>query len=453
MAHAARKELDVIAKRHKTVDPEDLRRILQGEAPTAPAAAQAAQEIRGLLDNVRSSTSALAGREVGHVEHYLPVQFSGELRQLLDAKRLAKGERRMGGSALAKQRKVFVSGGTFLGETLEGANPQQVLDHAERIASDKLGPDAVELFERNPWKLVDRYIGGAQRYATSKGLEVRLGVNRPLVTGVEDHPQLANQARLLDLEDAGEGHQLELDLRGEADDLYDAADRHALAGDHEAAAHLALEASALHEAADVPPLALEKVQAGLPAVPVTDIAVQALRAIPGDPEWAATALAALERNNAFRDSGWFTKTFDKVTNTWKAYAILSPGFHARNFMGGVFNNALAGVDLGSYSTYAVQAKKFATGGSAAVDEEYRAAFEAMDRFGLRNSSVGRDLADVAESKGGVVTDNALLRASRAGAIRVENALRGTLFLDRVLKGASVEDALDAVARFQFNYTS
>lgn len=447
MAAAARKELDAIAARHKGVDAEDLRRILQGETPKAPVAAQAAAEIRTLLDRVRLSTSALAGREIGHVDSYLPVQFSTDLRKLLDAKRLARGERHLGGSALAKQRKVFVDGGQFLGETLSGDTPQQVLDHAERVAAEKLGPDAVELFERNPWKLVDRYITGAQRYATNRGLERRLGVNRPLLTGVENHPQLANQAKLLDLEDAGD-HQLELALRSEADDLYDAADRHALAGNHDAAAHLALEASALHEAADVPPLPYEEISSGLASVPVTDLAVGALRVIPGDTEWAATALAALERNNAFKDSGWFLKTFDKVTSVWKAYAILSPGFHGRNFLGGVFNNALAGVDLASYSTYAVQAKKFANG---AVDEEYRAAFEAMDRFGLRNSAVGRDLADVAETKGSKVSDNALLRANRAGAVRVENALRGTLFLDQVLKGATVEDALDAVARYHFNY--
>ncbi len=444
MAHAARKNLDDIASRHKDVDPEDLRRILQGEAPAAPAAAQAADELRKLMDGVRSSTSALAGREIGHVESYLPVQFSTDLRKLMDAKRGAAS------GSLVKQRRVFVSGGRFLGETLQGANPQQVLDHAERVASEKLGPGAVELFEKNPWKLIDRYIGGAQRFAASKGLERRLGPDRTLLAGVDTHPQVSNHARLLDLEDAG-GNQAEVALRSEADDLYDAADRHALAGDHEAAAHLSLEAAALHEAADFAPIPLERVTAELPNVPVTDMALAALRVIPGDPDWVATALLALERNSAFRDSGWFTKTFDKVTNTWKAYAILSPGFHSRNFMGGVFNNALAGVDVGAYGLYAAQAKKLAHGGIAAVDEEYRAAFEAMERFGLRNSSVGRDLADVAETGGGRISDNALLRANRAGAVRVENALRGTLFLDQTLKGASVEDALDAVARYHFNY--
>ena len=39
----------------------------------------------------------------------------------------------------------------------------------------------------------------------------------------------------------------------------------------------------------------------------------------------------------------FLKYFDGVTNWWKSQAILRPGFHARNYMGGVINNWIGAV--------------------------------------------------------------------------------------------------------------
>ena len=39
-----------------------------------------------------------------------------------------------------------------------------------------------------------------------------------------------------------------------------------------------------------------------------------------------------------KERGVFLKAFDKMTAIFKSYAILTPGFHVRNYIGGAFNN-------------------------------------------------------------------------------------------------------------------
>ena len=44
------------------------------------------------------------------------------------------------------------------------------------------------------------------------------------------------------------------------------------------------------------------------------------------------------------ESNMFLKTFREVQGLWKAYALMSPGYHARNLYSNVFNNYIAGVN-------------------------------------------------------------------------------------------------------------
>lgn len=485
LAMSGHQELEDIAKRYKGLNPEALRRVVQGEPAKTAVERAAAAEVRSLLERVRSEASRLAGRDIGHLDDYLPITFSDDLRKLLSAK---------GGTALSstpravKERKVFVAGGKFLGETLEGANPQQVLDHAERIATEKMGDGAVELFEKNPFKLVDRYVSSMERFAADNGLAARLGTSLDDVAKVKASglaPRLDNAAHLERIErDAGVVNPLvtqggptraeqvltvvseEHDLRLDAEELWHKAELAAEAGDHPVAAVTALEASARAELANTAPVSADAMRVVLEdGQKVTDTAVAGLKMLAGgDDSWIADSLTNLQKAGAFTDKGWFLKTFDDVTSLWKGLAILSPGFHVRNYLGGVFNNALAGVDLASYHAFGSQWSAFrkaaddavkagATRATAeevalrAVDSEYRQAFSEMRRVGLLDSSTGRDFADVAEK----ASQNRVLAANRRASTAVENNLRGTLFLDRMLKGASAEDALGAVGKYHFFY--
>lgn len=54
-----------------------------------------------------------------------------------------------------------------------------------------------------------------------------------------------------------------------------------------------------------------------------------------------------EMNKVFtnpNDTNKFLRTFKEVQGIWKSYALLSPGYHARNLYSNVFNNYIAGVD-------------------------------------------------------------------------------------------------------------
>lgn len=488
MAQAARAELSDIADRYgkDVVTSRSLWEAVQGAAPASEAVAKAATEVRALLERTRSEASRLAGQEINRLDDYLPVKFGDDLSALVAAK---KGGRYAAGPASIKERSVFVDGGKFLGETLHGATPSDVLKHAESIANERFGEGALKLFEDNPAKLIDRYIGGMQRFAEDHRLARNLGTTVDFVKqGVKGGvlgPRLDNASHLQDivrdhdviepLPTMGSPNRAPLDitpvsdehhLRMEAEGLWHTADLAAEAGDHRAAAVASLEASAKAELASTPPVSADKLRAVLEdGHKVTDTAVAGLRLLNGgDQGWVAESLTNLWKAGAFTDKGWFLKTFDKVTSIWKGLAILSPGFHARNYMGGIFNNALAGVDLASYHAFATEWSAFRAAvdkevergatrataeeaGLRAVSAEHREAFAAMRRYGLLGSTTGRDFADVVEKK----ASNAVTAANYRASTAVENNLRGTLFLDRMAKGASVEDALGAVGKYHFFY--
>lgn len=182
--------------------------------------------------------------------------------------------------------------------------------------------------------------------------------------------------------------------------------------------------------------------------------------------WVADAALQVQQFMQPDEVGRLLKTADKVLARWKAYSLLSPGFHIRNFIGGTFNNALAGVKSEMYFRYARAAKAFANGGIEAVDESLREGYQAMLDHGVIGAGNVRDLADVAPELGRgqagllgsdlrkydpTALDNAVLAKNRDIGESVENHLRGTLFLDQWLKNGNVDQALEAVAKYHFDY--
>lgn len=202
---------------------------------------------------------------------------------------------------------------------------------------------------------------------------------------------------------------------------------------------------------------------------VHDMAADGLRQITADgnlwaEDWVLQALEETQR--VMNDVPSFIKLYDKALSRWKAYSLLTPGTSVRNFFGGMFNNALADVDGRLYDRFATNHRRYARGGIEAVDADLRPHWAKMVEYGVFDSASVRDLGDVtgvSDSAVGLLgrgmekidptsLEFAPLAANRKVASHVEKSLRGPLFLDRMIKsGGDVDDALEAVARYHFDY--
>ena len=192
------------------------------------------------------------------------------------------------------------------------------------------------------------------------------------------------------------------------------------------------------------------------------------------------AIAAMAKIRDPKQVGVFLKTYDFVTQAFKAWAITSPGFHFRNYMGGVFNNFLAGVDMGSYSqfrkvdrfyqkaladglertaAYAEIGKKYGQLTQEAYTVAERSfAFNAPGQIGSTglDSGIGSSAGNwrkalTQKGERSFVIDNPATRLNLHASEYVERQLRGTLAFDYAMKGANKDEVLDAVYKFHFNY--
>lgn len=202
------------------------------------------------------------------------------------------------------------------------------------------------------------------------------------------------------------------------------------------------------------------------------------------PEHIVEALMTMTRMADPKEVGMFLKGFDYLTSVFKSWAIATPGFHVRNFLGGTFNNYLAGVNFGSYRAFHKADKMFldAMDGGMARDEAFAlvgkrlgnkegAAYRTVhDSYSMVmpgqagaagaeagvGTGGGRGVKGLVEAMGtsgerGIVIDNWFTRANLKGSERVERTLRGTLAYDVAMKGGDHMDALSAVHKFHFNY--
>jgi hypothetical protein len=199
------------------------------------------------------------------------------------------------------------------------------------------------------------------------------------------------------------------------------------------------------------------------------------------PDYVVDAIAAMTKIRDPKEIGAFMKTFDWLTQAFKSWAIATPGFHARNFMGGVFNNFLAGVELTSYKQFRRADRLFQSTlekglgreeAYAAIGRKYgeliQEAYEISERsyaFGMPgqigSTGVESGIGDATNSsawramrtKGtrSFIIDNPATRLNLNVSERVERQLRGTLAFDQALKGANSDEILSAVYKFHFNY--
>lgn len=161
----------------------------------------------------------------------------------------------------------------------------------------------------------------------------------------------------------------------------------------------------------------------------------------------------------------FLNVYDKVVNWIKAWQMATPGFHARNFMGGMFNNWLADIDPGSYRRYMATRRAFERGEGAGyrflghkVTEAELDAYRQLDQVFTTHQFGGEELRQGMGHESWQTRANpfssefAWLGASKYAGGRVEEILRGSLGMDRLLKGQTVDAALQDIYKFHFDYS-
>jgi hypothetical protein len=194
------------------------------------------------------------------------------------------------------------------------------------------------------------------------------------------------------------------------------------------------------------------------------------------------------RETIINDPNALAKAYDAALRGFKTFAVLTPGYHVRNLMGGVFNNMVAGVELASYGRFtrsledwrAVNGLKYDMAASrkagrpvyhpptdiAKLSAKRQKDVELIGQ--VHDSGILNDMTRVAEftenpsvsrlrdirrtpGSGRRITDNVVTRSSRYAGDKSEDMLRGTLAFDRLAKGQSIDAAIDDVYNFHFNY--
>lgn len=302
--------------------------------------------------------------------------------------------------------------------------------------------------------------------------------------------------------------QEELALRNRADEIYRAADRldaqidadvaRTFAAEQEAASvaeSLRLQAQAEQATADLisryTKAAGDRLQDQFNSMEIPERLTMLTKVLDGHvpigstgqvPEEIAVGLSQINEIMGARGKNNFLRTWDRITDLFKSWAIASIGFHSRNFMGGVFNNALAGVDLDSYRRFhvlfgpvrdsmakgeGIKEQILALRASPAAKrasrtEEGQRAVEAMEemiRYGVLSGGQTTELQDIARIRNGRGLDavnpfnpnNAATSALRKPTTTVENYLRGTLAMDRLMNGSNISAAVSDVYKYHFDY--
>ncbi len=159
--------------------------------------------------------------------------------------------------------------------------------------------------------------------------------------------------------------------------------------------------------------------------------------------------------------GWW----DKMLSAFKNTAILSPGFHIRNFISSAAQNYLAGVNPWKYIE-ALRVLRTPNIRSGMTPEAIKAAKDAnntiiagktvggwknlMNQFSITGGSFVGQQTGEATGKLGKIAEP-IFSANRAVGSSIEDIHRATLFMDRVSKGIDPLEAAKEVKRFHFDY--
>jgi hypothetical protein len=172
----------------------------------------------------------------------------------------------------------------------------------------------------------------------------------------------------------------------------------------------------------------------------------------------------------------FVKAFDTASNTWKAWALFSPGYHTRNLVGNYFNNWVAGVSdpslyqkarkFGAHIAKDADGKlRFIAGGNpeeiieiAGKKAKVSEWMELFKKEGLISSNMfGNDLKSffddiVTQGKFMTIGDNnKLIKWNRLIGNELETNSKIAHVVGKMEKGMSLKDAVKSAKETLFDY--
>ena len=154
-------------------------------------------------------------------------------------------------------------------------------------------------------------------------------------------------------------------------------------------------------------------------------------------------------------SNAFLKGYDKALSFWKKSVTgVFPAFHSRNAVGGMFNNFLAGVKNPNRYKQSVDiwsGKKFDITTDVGYKYNSKDVMNAYDKYVGQQTGMMDVMREVEKEVGMSNTKKVLTGGPQFVMEKVENNLRMPLFLDRVIKGDSFEEAAKKVFKFHFDY--
>ena len=159
----------------------------------------------------------------------------------------------------------------------------------------------------------------------------------------------------------------------------------------------------------------------------------------------------------------FGRVFNSLTNLFKTYATLSPGFHVRNALTGIFMNTSDGVALARQLEGNNLWRQYMKNGDEWLNEQtprVRKAFEATFGSGAGGrytesgvASLSTDVQNKTLARiYNAAAQNKVTRLAQRAGERVEGALRLGMALDSVDRGESVTEALTRITRVHFDYS-
>jgi len=161
----------------------------------------------------------------------------------------------------------------------------------------------------------------------------------------------------------------------------------------------------------------------------------------------------------------FIKSYDYVLNLWKKSVTgIFPAFHARNAMGGMFNNYIAGLPFADVRPY-IEGSKIASGQvgeivtKAGTKISYDDIRKAMSQLGVSGQSGSMDVFKNIDEVVGEIGQSGLKKVWNTATDKIpqktmgfiEDRLRTPLFVDTLKKGGTFEDAAKKVFQFHFDY--
>lgn len=157
-----------------------------------------------------------------------------------------------------------------------------------------------------------------------------------------------------------------------------------------------------------------------------------------------------------KEVGAFLRTYDRALNWLKAWQIASPGFHVRNLFGGMFNNALEGINPSAYWDYLKANRAWSKGEEAFASfrksNPQLAGWYEEARHAAGRGQIGSEF--LSQGKTHILlptTNNWWVKGSRRAGEDVEGFLRGSLIIDTMKNGGTLEEGIMRVNKVHFDY--